>query len=83
MRLIATAVVLCLVLSPVAYAGEMSVSKSGVEAFWQELWQAVVDLPQRLIEKTVKNTSTAEDNTDPNPVEPPQTEAGPMIIIHG
>ena len=83
MRLVATVIVLCLILSPVAYASDRTESPSGIVECLGVFWELLEAIPEWLVEKNELGASGDQESVDDAPVHPPETEAGPMIIVDG
>lgn len=84
MRIVAFAAVVCLVMSPVAYADDRVVSDVEFSSFFTGVWEAVIAIPVLMIEKITLGTSNSGDATETSSsIEPPENDAGVMIIIDG
>lgn len=83
MRIAAFATVLCLLVAPVAYAGDQVVVDVEIGSFLSELWEVLMVIPT-IIDKAATTNDTASATDDANaPIEPPEGDAGPMVIVNG
>lgn len=84
MRIVAFVAALCLILSPVAYAGDHVVPDVSPSNFFIEVWETVIAIPMMVLERITSTVSVEKDVVDPaSSIEPPENDAGVMIIVNG
>ena len=82
MRIAVFAVVLCLLVSPAAYADGQMMIEVEINSFLSDLWEVLIAIPKVADKAPDNDTATSTDGTNTQ-IEPPEGDAGPMVIVNG